>query len=399
MKKRQMIIMASLLSIPLLLSGCAKTDSGGGTSAGTSAAVVETSGAGEGKETQVETKTSTEPVESLGTVHYGIHQGGSAFSSGFLLSELKLNEKYNFDIKMTVTTGPNVFSSLAAGEMNIGFLGNGMAWHYFENDPKIAILTIDNLTNDDRLIVRKGLGIEEYEPLETLGEKLPGMTLACDLTTTPGTFLKSLVNAINKDKSDEEKIWYEDIEGAYPLKGSADKEIPIMNTTNANITAVMQDPSVDCCITYGNTKVAIQRDTENYVIAATTFTHLSDTVTPSTWAVNKEFCEKNPELVQAFMNALVEAMDYRSNKDNWDHCIELAVPFDQLSPEDYDPEAAYWLSKADLKAYFADENGEGFTYLNQIRTSHMGNNGLEDDAAPKADEVIYVDFLRKATAD
>ena len=387
MKKTRIMILASLLSIPVILSGCAKTDSASGTAAETSAAVAETVAA------------ETTAAASLGTVHYGIHQGGSAFSAGFLLNELKLNEKYNFDIKMTVTTGPNVFSALSAGEMDIGFLGNGMAWHYFEKDPKIAILTIDNLTNDDRLIVRKGLGIEEYEPLDSLGEKLPGMTLACDLTTTPGTFLKSLVNAINKDKADEDKIWYEDIEGAYPLKGAADKEIPILNTTNANITAVMQDKSIDCCITYGNTKMAIQRDTDNYVIAATTFTHLSDTVTPSTWAVNKEFCEKNPELVQAFVNALVEAMDYRSNKDNWDHCIELAVPFDQLSPEDYDPEAAYWLSKADLKEYFGEDSGQGFTYLNQIRASHMGNNGLEDATALKADEVFYKDFIRNATAD
>ena len=395
MKKTQMVILASLISIPFIISGCAKIAPESGAASPETGTV-----AAEAGSTSVDSGTDTAaPAQSLGTVHYGIHQGGSAFSAGFLLSELKLNEKYNFDIKMTVTTGPNVFSALSAGEMDIGFLGNGMAWHYFEKDPKIAILTIDNLTNDDRLIVRKGLGIEEYEPLETLGEKLPGMTLACDLTTTPGTFLKSLVNAINKDKADGDKVWYEDIEGAYPLKGAADKEIPILNTTNANITAVMQDKSIDCCITYGNTKMAIQRDTDNYVIAATTFTHLSDTVTPSTWAVNKEFCEKNPELVQAFVNALVEAMDYRSNKDNWDECIKLAVPFDQLSPEDYDPEAAYWLSKADLKEYFSDDNGQGFTYLQQIRASHMGNNGLDDATALKVDEVFYKDFIRNATAD
>ena len=103
--------------------------------------------------------------------------------------------------------------------------------------------------------------------------------------------------------------------------------------------------------------------------------------------------------MQAFVNALVEAMDYRSNKDNWDDCIKLAVPFDQLSPEDYDPEAAYWLSKADLKEYFSDDNGQGFTYLQQIRTSHMGNNGLDDATALKVDEVFYKDFIRNATAD
>lgn len=348
-------------------------------------------------ESPAETPAEAPVVESLGTVRYGIHPNSSAFSAGFLLSELKLNEKYNFDIEMTVTTGPNVFSALAAGEMDIGFLGNGMAWHYFEDDAKIAILTIDNLTNDDRLLVRTGLGIEPYAPIDVLYEKLPGLTMALDLTTTPGTFLKSLINAINEGRDDADKLWYEDVEKAYPLKGSADKEIIIMNTTNSNITAVMQDPSVDCCITYGNTKAILQNDTENYAIAATTFTHLSNTVTPSTWAVNKEFAEKNPELVQAFVNALVDAMDFRSDEANWPECIQLAIPFDQLSEEDYDSTAAHWLSKAELTELFATPDSQGYTYLNQIRNSHMGNNGLEDATAPAANEVILDQFIKTAT--
>ena len=56
--------------------------------------------------------------------------------------------------------------------MDIGYLGNGMGWHYFEDDAKIAILTIDNLTNDDRLLVRTTSDIGENEPLEGLYEIL-----------------------------------------------------------------------------------------------------------------------------------------------------------------------------------------------------------------------------------
>jgi NitT/TauT family transport system substrate-binding protein len=343
-----------------------------------------------------ESTDSPESTEPLGTVRYGIHQGGSAFEAGFLAKVLEIYKDYNIDIEMTVTTGPNVFAALSTGEMDIGVLGNGMAWHYFEDNSPIAILTIDNLTNDDRLIVRTGKGLTENASMESLYEKLPGMTLACDLTTTPGSFLKSLVNAINADKADSDKLWYEDVESAYPLKGSANKEIIIMNTTNANINAVMQDDKVDCCIAFGNIKTRLQNDTENYVVAATTFTHLSDTITPSTWAVNREFAENNPELVQAFVNALVDAMDYRSNESNWDDCIKLAMPFDQLEAEDYDPTIAYWPSRADLKNYFATPNSDGYKYIEQIRASHMGNNGLEDATAPKASEVILSQFIVEA---
>ena len=382
--KKGLTVLFSIILVLAMMAGLTACGGAAQTPAGTTAPSTETAAA----------ETA---APSLGTVRYGIHQGGSAFSAGFLLSELELNKQYNFDIEMTVTTGPNVFSALSTGEMDIGFLGNGMAWHYFEPDAKIAILTIDNLTNDDRLLVRTGLGIEANAPLEELYEKLPGLTMALDLTTTPGTFLKSLVNAINAGREDADKIWYEDVEKAYPVKGAADKEIVIMNTTNANITAVMQDPTVDCCITFGNTRAVLQADTANYAVAATTFTHLSDTITPSTWAVNKEFAAAHPELVQAFVNALVDAMDFRADEANWDKCIELAIPFDQLSEADYDSQAAHWLSKAELTELFATPESQGYVYLNQIRASHMGNNGLDDATAPQGKDVILDQFIKTAT--
>ena len=382
MKKALALVLTLALALALL-AGCGSTPASSAAASGSSAA----SGSG------------AEPAESLGTVRYGIHQGANATQAGFLMHALELDKKHNFTGEVTVTTGPNVYSALAAGDMDIGYLGNGMGWHYFEDDAKIAILTIDNLTNDDRLLVRTTSDIGENEPLEGLYEKLPGKTLACDLTTTPGTFLKSLVNAINEGKDDADKIWYEDVEGAYPLKGAADKEIIILNTTNANITAAMQDTAVDCCISFGNTRKALERDTETYRVAATTFTHLSNTITPSTWAVNKDFAAQNPELVQAFVDALVEAMDYRADEANWETCVEMAIPFDQLSEEDYDRDAAYWPTKEDLKGYWETDDSIGFTYLEQIRASHMGSNGLDADTAPQAKDVILVDFIRHATAD
>ena len=198
MKKALALVLALTMALALL-AGCGSTPASSAASA-----------------SSADSASTAEPAEPLGTVRYGIHQGASATQAGFLLDALELDDAHNFVGEVTVTTGPNVYSALAAGDMDIGYLGNGMGWHYFEDDAKIAILTIDNLTNDDRLLVRNGLDIGENEPLEGLYEKLPGKTLACDLTTTPGTFLKSLVNAMNEDKEDADKIWYEDVEGAYP---------------------------------------------------------------------------------------------------------------------------------------------------------------------------------------
>lgn len=58
-----------------------------------------------------------------------------------MIKALELKKKWNFDIDLVVTTGPNIFSALSTGELDIGYLGNGMAWHYFEPDSKIANIT------------------------------------------------------------------------------------------------------------------------------------------------------------------------------------------------------------------------------------------------------------------
>lgn len=340
----------------------------------------------------------SQPAQPLGTVRYAYQPNSSSFSAGYMIKALELNKRWNFDIDLVVTTGPNIYSALSAGELDIGYLGNGMAWHYFEPDSKIAIITLDNLTNDDRLLVRTGLGIGEDETLESLAEKLPGMTLACDLTTTPGTFLRGLVNAMNEGRADADKIWYEDVEGGYPLKGAPEKQILILNTTNANITAAMQDNSVNGCVTYGNPRQTLERETEAYVMAASPFTHLSNTITPSTWAVNRDFAERNPELFQAFVNALVEGMDYRHHEENWENCAKMGMEFDQLSYEDCisRADAAYWFGLDDLRDLYTSDDSDGYTYLEQIRNSHMGTNGLDADTAPQAKDVILVDFIRNA---
>ena len=92
-------------------------------------------------------------------------------------------------------------------------------------------------------------------------------------------------------------------------------------------------------------------------------------------------------------------MEYRHDDSTYEERLQMAMAFDQLSREDYNPDAAYWPSKEDLKSYYATDDGMGFTYMEQIRASHMGSNGLEDATAPAARDVILVDFIRNATAD
>ncbi len=333
--------------------------------------------------------------ENLGTISCGIHQGGSANSAAFLLDQLELDKKHGFDLELVVSTGPNVFASVSAGEMNVGFLGNGMAWHYFEENGDISMLTIDNLTDDDKLMMRKDQGYkgDGVDTVDDFYETLPGKTIALDLTTTPGVFFKNLVNTINEGR--EKPIWYEDVEGAYPEKGDAEMQINILNTANANITAAMADKEIDGCICFGSVKKEFQAN-KDYTTVASAKWHLEDMLTPSQYCVNTVWAEENPELVQAFMDALIEAFDYRSDEANWDTCIEMAMKVDQLEYDDYDMTCGYYPNREDLKKWFETEDGDGWKYLENIRNSHMGSNGLTDENMKDCKDVLLVDYLLKA---
>lgn len=388
MKGKKMMALLLGVSVCFSMLGC-------GNSTSAESKVTESAEAVSSQPPVQETVAKETETQSLGKVSCGIHQGGSANCAAFLAKQLGYDQKYGFDLELVVTTGPNVYSSITADEMDVGFLGNGMAWHYFEQDSKMSLLTIDNLTDDDKLLMRKELGYagDGKESLDTFYVRLPGTTIALDLTTTPGVFWKSLVSAINEGR--EEPIWYEDVEGAYPEKGSNEKKVNILNTANANITAAMEDPSIDGCICFGSVKKGLQEN-GNYTTVSSTRWHLGDTITPSQYCVNTAWAEKNPELLQAFMNALIDAFDYRADEGNWDECINMAMKFDQLEYKDYDMTAGYYPTHEDLKNWFGTEDGIGYTYLENIRNSHMGSNGLTDENMKSIDDIFLKDYLLNA---
>lgn len=394
MKRVKMMSLLLALCTGFVLTGC--NDGGGGNASGSSGSVPQPSAQSEVQST-APADQGTEPAEPefLGKVTCGIHQGGSANCAAFLAKQLELDKKYGFDLELIVTTGPNVYSSIAADEMNVGFLGNGMAWHYFEQDSKMTLLTIDNLTDDDKLLMRSDAGFagEGADTLDTLYERLPKSTIALDLTTTPGVFWKSLITRINEGR--DKPLWYEDVEGAFPEKGDPDKKINILNTSNANITAAMEDKNIDGCVCFGSVKKGLQGG-GSYTTVSSARWHLGDTLTPSQYCANADWAKENPELLQAFMNALLEAFDYRADEKNWDSCIDMAMKFDQLEYKDYDMQAGYYPTREDMKEWYGADNGIGYTYLENIRNSHMGSNGLTDENMKTVDEIFVKEYLLNA---
>lgn len=261
------------------------------------------------------------------------------------------------------------------------------------------MLTLDNLSDDDRLIANpkgKGAGLTLTFDTAKSYEALKGSTVALDLSATPGTFFRSLIDKLNEGKAESKQLWFKDLTDTYPsgIAASADYQVVVSNTTNANITAAMSgDNAPDFCVAFAPISTTLV--TDGFVEVAKTSTHMTDRLTPSTWAVSTSFYNDHKDALQAFTNGLVKSFDFRHNNVNGaaaDTANQLKQDISAIVTG-----VAYWPSAKDLQGWFESTSGQGYTYINQIRNSQLKGANLAGVANPKtAEEVIDTSFLLNA---
>jgi ABC-type nitrate/sulfonate/bicarbonate transport system substrate-binding protein len=285
--------------------------------------------------------------------------------------------------------------------LDVGFLGNGVAWNYFlKKDAPIKMLTIDNLTNDDRMIAStsgKGKTLSEKSTNDELYTALKGATVALAYDKTPGTFFQSLIGVLDTGKEAANQIWYK-VPGTtdiYPTTATqtAEYEITLQSMDNGSVTAAMTGATApDFCVTFSPVSTALT--TLGLKVVATTLGRLGDTkLTPSTWAVSTAYLAKNPDGVKAFLRGLMKSFDLRhSNPTKASEDTANANKFDGT----YDTSIAYWPSSADIKGYYSSATGKGMTYVEQIRASQISKSQLADGALESKDVVIDLTWLTAA---
>lgn len=339
-------------------------------------------------------ETTVTPVK----VNVGVHQNyGSAI--GVLAETQGYYAEEKVEANIQVTTGPNVILGLQTGTLDIGFLGNGVAWNYFTEDSGIKLVAIDNLTNDDRLIAKdtgKGAGLTEESSNEELRNALKGAKVALDLGATPGTFFKNLVSTLNQGLPDSEAIWFKDSSNNanFPELSTytAANEVLVVQTTTANITATMSsNDAPDFCVAFapiwGNLL-----DMGGFTTVATTEGR-NLTVTPSNWAVRTDWIEQNPDAYQRTMNALVKAMDYRSK--NAEASVTAVANYIRVEADTLMStlDATYFPTVQEQ--YDWTINGRNLGYVESIRDSHFGQG---HDPVKTSSEVVEFSALLKACA-
>lgn len=329
--------------------------------------------------------------------NFGAGAGYSAIAQGYF-------EQEGIEPEKTIGTGPNLAASLVSGDLNISFMGNGVAWNYFTENPAIKIVALDNLTDDDRLIATKtgrGKDLTVESSHADLVAALKTSTVALQLDATPGSFWTSLVTTLNKDLKDGEKIWYTTGDGKKLPEGLAESnyidanKVNCVSVANSNITATMNGGKYDFCITFAPVASVLEKQTNKYTVVARTSTHMADGYTPSTWAVNAKWLESNKELFQKTMNALVKGMNYRSSNPAGTAQDIEKISAKQILASSLETDIAVWLNAKQQLELLG--NGKAMSYVENIRNSQLnGGNKDKVSASVTAEKATDFTYLKKA---
>lgn len=287
-----------------------------------------------------------EPTPEVEKIKIGLHSnlgagaGYSAINQGFFKEE-------GIEAEPVVGAGPALATQVMNGDIQLSFMGGGVAYNYWAEDPQIKLVALDNLTDDDRLFANPtgpGKNLTLDSSLEEIGNALKGASIGLDLTQTPGTFLTTLINGVNGVMDEGEAIWYTDSTGKKVPNNlttyNPDNELIVSQVDSAS-TAV-QATNYDFVIAFAPSATLLEELGTMKVVCKTS-THFADQYKPSTWAVNADWLENNEETFKKVMRGLVKGMNFR--RDNPEEtCKDIEeITAGSVAADSLSTDIAIWL--------------------------------------------------------
>ena len=326
--------------------------------------------------------------------NFGASAGMTAVNEGYF-------EEAGVKVEYSNASGPNVAAAVLSGSLDVGFLGNGVAWNYFTENSTMKLIALDNLTDDDRLIARKegkGGNLTLQSSEADLVAALKGSKVGLEIAATPGSFWNNLLNKLNSNLADGQKIWYMGSDGTKLPAGLAEtnyidtNKVEIFDVSNANVTAGMNSGAYDFCVAFAPVATTLEKDTAKYVTVAKTSTHMSESYTPSTWAVNTNFLKNHETAFKKFMIGLVKGMTKRQNDPSaaataTEVCTAGAVSANKIATD-----IAVWLGAEKQLELCEKADGKGYAYAENIRNSALkgGNADKVKKTVAEAVDFSYV---------
>lgn len=327
---------------------------------------------------------------TTGAIKIGLHTnlgagaGYSAIKQGYFAAE-------GLNVEPVMGAGPALATQVMNGDIQVSFMGGGVAYNYWAENPSIKLVALDNLTDDDRLFANPagpGKNLTLESSLEDIGNALKGASVGLDLTKTPAQFLTTIINGVNEIMDAGEQLWYTDSTGKKvpnnltEYNPDCEMEISQVDAANAATTAT----NYDFVIAFAPSATLLE-ELKTMNLVCKTSTHFAGQYKPSTWAVNIDWLENNEDTFKKFMRALVKGMNYRRDTpektcEDIEEITSGSVAADTLSTD-----IAVWLGdKQQIELY---ESGNMKKYAQNILDA--------DKAGANADKVSANATVEKNT--
>ncbi|MFI2366314.1 aliphatic sulfonate ABC transporter substrate-binding protein [Promicromonospora sp. NPDC019610] len=257
-------------------------------------------------------------------------------------------EEHGIDVTTSsFTNGPLQIQALGTGDLDFGYIGPGAFWLPASGQAKIVAL--NTLGRADRVVAQPG--IDSVEDLQ-------GKTVAVPEGTSGDMILTLALAEAGMTKDDVELV---------PMEPPA-------------IVAALSSGQVDAAGFWYPALATVKEQVPDLVELAQN-TDFEETVAfPTAFVAGNDVVADEPEKVDAVLQVLREAMDYRS--EHLDEAIALTAAFNDLEPADVEADAANVdvLSAEEVDALTQD--GTADTWLTGMQDYFVGSGQLPEAVDP-----------------
>ncbi|TDD68918.1 aliphatic sulfonate ABC transporter substrate-binding protein [Jiangella aurantiaca] len=241
-------------------------------------------------------------------------------------NELELWEKAGIDVNLTpFTNGPTQVEAMAAGSLDVGYMGAGATW--MPASGQAVIVAPSEATYGDFLIASPDSGAQSVEDIE-------GLRVGVPVGGSGEMILSLALDAAGLTEDDIEKV---------PLDPPA-------------VVSAFVSGQIDVAAIFSPLSDQIMQSVPEAVVIANN-KDFPDVTFLGAWVASNQAMEGKQEAVERFLEVYIEANDYR--KENPEETVELAAaesgaPAEQLQGQ---VDALEWFTSDQLLA----DNEDGTT--------------------------------------
>ncbi|HEX2915718.1 MAG TPA: aliphatic sulfonate ABC transporter substrate-binding protein [Chloroflexia bacterium] len=231
------------------------------------------------------------------------------------------------------SNGPLQITAMAAGDLDIAYIGPGAAWLAAQG--QAVIVTVDSLNTGDYLIASPSSGVTSINDLK--GKKV-GVPLG-----TSGEMILQL--ALQKAKIDP-------------------KDVQITNLDPAAVVTAFIGGQIDVAAIWSplSSQIKQRMPDAKFLVDDTAF--FPTYTFPQMWVASPKLVKENPEAVKRFLKAFILANDYRAA--HIDEMINLTAKLTGAPAADLknQTQTTQWLTSADIQK--ANTDGSTMKWFNGL---------------------------------